>query len=210
MSPNHLLLYVDSRFVSPYAMSAFVALHEKGLPFDIETIDLDARANRDPVYAAASLTQRVPTLVHDDFALSESSAITEYLDEVFPGTPLYPGDPCGRARARQVQAWLRSDLMPIRQARPTEVVFCGRRGEPLSDAARAAADKLYAAADALLPAGAQHLFGQWTIADVDLALMLNRLVIHGDPVPPRLVDYARHQWQRPSVRLWVDQQRPGS
>jgi glutathione S-transferase len=35
-------LYVDSQFASPYAMSVFVCLHEKGLPFDVETVDLSA------------------------------------------------------------------------------------------------------------------------------------------------------------------------
>jgi glutathione S-transferase len=50
----------------------------------------------------------VPLLVDGGFSLSESSAITEYLDEVYPGAPLYPRDPQARARARQVQAWLRS------------------------------------------------------------------------------------------------------
>jgi glutathione S-transferase len=41
------------------------------------------------------------------------------------------------------------------------------------------------------------LFGSWCIADVNLALMLNRMVLHGDPVPKRLADYAAHQFDRP-------------
>ncbi len=42
MPTNNLRLYVDARFASPYAMSAFVALTEKGLPFDMTTVDLEA------------------------------------------------------------------------------------------------------------------------------------------------------------------------
>lgn len=208
MQPSNFLLYVDAQFASPYAMSAFVALHEKRLPFDITTVDLNAKANHEPNFAATSLTRRVPTLVHDGFSLSESSAISEYLDEVFPGSQLYPVEPQSRARARQVQAWLRSDLMPIRQERSTEAVFYGPTKSPLSPEARACAEKLFAAAESLLPANAENLFGEWCIADVDLALMLNRLVLNGDPVPERLVDYANRQWQRPSVQLWVSQRRP--
>jgi glutathione S-transferase len=68
-----------------------------------------------------------------------------FVDEIFPGTRLYPTDPRDRARARQIQAWVRSDLMPIREERPTF----------------------------------------W-----------------------RLVDYATHQWQRPSVERWTRQKRP--
>jgi len=75
MSP--LRLYVDSQFTSPYAMSVFVALHEKGMDFQMITVDLAASENQGKTYALLSQTQRVPTLVEGDFAVSESSAITE-------------------------------------------------------------------------------------------------------------------------------------
>jgi glutathione S-transferase len=189
-------------------MSVFVALHEKDLSFELSTVDLAANANHEAGFAALSLTQRVPTLLHNNFSLSESSAISEYVNEVFPGTSLYPAEPRARARARQVQAWLRSDLMPIRQERSTEVVFYAPTTSPLSPAARESAEKLFSAAESLLPADSENLFGQWSIADVDLALMLNRLVLGGDHVPERLVAYAKQQWQRPSVQLWVNQRRP--
>jgi glutathione S-transferase len=74
-----MLLCVDSLFASPYAMSAFVSLREKELPFDVETVDLSANKNHEPAFATTSITRRVPTLVHDGFALSESSAISEYI-----------------------------------------------------------------------------------------------------------------------------------
>lgn len=189
-------------------MSAFVTLREKGLAFDLKTLNLAAQENNKASFAAASLTRRVPTLVHNDFSLSESSAISEYLDELFPEPPVYPREPRARARARQIQAWLRSDLMPIRKERSTEVVFYKPTDAPLSAEASASAEKLFAAASALLPTNAPNLFGEWCIADTDLALMLNRLVLNGDPVPERLAVYARHQWQRPSVQLWVNHERP--
>lgn len=208
MNNRPLRLYVDAQFTSPYAMSAFVALREKGLEFEVLTLDLDARENNAQGFASLSLTQRVPTLVEGDFALSESSAITEYLEDVFPQTPLYPAEPRQRARARQVQAWLRSDLLPIRQERSTLVVFYGVKSAPLSPAAKVAAGKLISAAQALLADKREYLFGQWSIADVDLAVMLNRLILNGDSVPAELVAYAQRQWQRPSVQEWVNQQRP--
>src|SRR5476651_2226026 len=110
-----MLLYVDSNFASPYALVAFVSLLEKGLTFDVKPLELFAKAQQEPGFASTSITSRVPMLVHDEFALSESSAICEYLDETFAGTRLYPTELRDRARARQVQAWLRSDLMPIRE-----------------------------------------------------------------------------------------------
>ncbi len=208
MKNTNLCLYVDAQFASPYAMAAFVALHEKGLDFEITQLNLSTNENHSPDFASLSLTRRVPTLVHGDFALSESSAICEYIDEVFQGTTLYPQEAQSKGRARQVQAWLRSDLMPIRQERSTEVVFYGAKKPPLSVAAVQATQKLFAVAESLLPVHSEHLFDHWSIADVDLALMLNRLVLHGDPVPARLAAYALGQWQRPSVQLWAKQGRP--
>jgi len=140
--------------------------------------------------------------------LSESSAITEYLEQAYPEVPVYPADPKQRARARQVQAWLRSDLLPIRQERSTMVVFYGQKMPALSPVAQVAATKLISAAQALLAGNPPYLFGEWSIADVDLAVMLNRLILNGDSVPAELVAYAQRQWQRPSVQAWVQQQRP--
>ncbi|MCT4501140.1 glutathione transferase [Pseudomonas sivasensis] len=208
MSQSPLRLYVDSLFTSPYAMSVFVTLREKGLAFELVTLDLDAAQNQTADFARLSVTQRVPTLVEGDFALSESSAITEYLEEAYPETAVYPADPKQRARARQVQAWLRSDLLPIRQERSTLVVFYGQQMPPLLPVAEAAAKRLITGAQALLAGNPTNLFGEWSIADVDLAIMLNRLILNGDRVPAELVAYAQRQWQRPSVQEWVNQQRP--
>jgi glutathione S-transferase len=203
-----MLLYIDANFASPYALVAFVSLLEKGLTFDIETVDLAAQAHHRPDFSKTSITRRVPTLIHDGFALSESSAICEYIDETFPGARLYPSDPRDRARARQVQAWMRSDLMPIRDERPTFVVFCGAKRPALSAAARASADLLFSGALTLLEGRADNLFGEWSIADVDLAMMLQRLIVLGDPVPQRLVEYATLQWRRPTVQQWLRRVRP--
>ena len=205
---SSLTLYVDSQYASPYAMSVFVALTEKKLQFEIKPVNLADREHSQGEYSQASLTSRVPTLIHDGFALSESSAIDEYIDEVFPGTRLYPSDARQRARARQVQAWMRSDLMPVRMERGTRVIFYHVKRPPLSAEGQEAARKLFFFVDQLLPAGEQNLFGDWSIADVDLSLMLQRLICNGDQVPTRLADYANYQWQRPSVQAWVALQRP--
>ena len=210
MAEEKLALYVDARFASPYAMTAFVTLTEKGIAFEIRKVDLEAKEHYQPGYASLSLTCRVPTLVHGDFRLSESSAISEYLEEVFPApkyAAVYPGDVHARARARQIQAWLRSDFMPIREERSTEVVFFRSTDKPLSESARISAARLCLAADSLLAENATNLFTDWCIADTDLALMLNRLVLNGDEVPEKLAAYTRDQWQRQSVQLWVKQER---
>jgi glutathione S-transferase len=199
-----LTLYVDSQFTSPYALSVFVTLKEKGLPFELKTVDLGGGANLQPPFRDMALTARVPVLVHDGFVLAESSAISEYLDEVFPAPEYHavlPRNSQRRAQARQIQAWLRSDLMPIRQERSTITVFYEPATQPLSPEARAAADKLIRAAGKLVDG--PSLFTRWCVADTDLAIMLLRLIRSGDEVPQKLKDYAEAQWQRAPVQEWL-------
>ena len=206
MSQPVITLWSDSDFFSPYVMSVYVALKEKGLPFTLKTVNLNLGEQLKPGWKGYTATRRVPLLDVDGFELSESSAITEYLDERFAPPEwerLYPHDIQKRARARQVQAWLRSDLMPIREERPTDVVFAGAKKAPLTAEGKASAEKLFAMAEHLLVLGQPNLFGEWCIADTDLALMINRLVLHGDEVPERLVDYATFQWQRASVQRFI-------
>lgn len=205
MNQQTITLYSDADFFSPYVMSAFVALTEKALPFTLSTINLSKGEHMQPAYALLSTTRRVPTLVIDDFQLSESSAIAEYLEERFPSPDyarVYPQDRQERARAREIQAWLRSDFMPIRAERPTEVVFAGLKLPPLSENGLQAASKLISGLEPLLSDGRKYLFNEWCIADTDLALMLNRLVLNGDPLPDYLQQYASYQWRRPSVQQW--------
>jgi glutathione S-transferase len=209
--PERALLYADKELCSPYAMSAFVALVEKKLPFDLRTLDLSAGAHREDAYRDSALTARVPCLVHDGLWLTESSAIAEYLEECYPPrahVALYPKTARDRATARQVQAWLRSDLMPIREERSTHTIFFEPITNPLSERASESARRLFHVAGKLLEHGAANLFGDWSIADTDLAIMLQRLVANGDAVPERLARYARDQWRRASVQQWVAHPRP--
>lgn len=208
MTNDDLILFVDSQFISPYAMVVFVALHEKGLPFKIEKVDLVARDNYQASYVNLSVTSRVPTLVHGQYSLSESSAITEYLDEAFPGVPLYPQALQDKARARQIQAWLRSDLAALRDERPTETVFYGAQQPALSEAGEQAAHKFLSAVEPMLTNSSGSLFDNWSVVDVDLTVMIHRLLRAGDSVPDRVAAYAKHQWRRPTVLRWLEQSSP--
>jgi glutathione S-transferase len=167
---------------------------------------LHDKEQRTAAFRARSLTGRVPVLEHGDFAISESNAIVEYLEDVFPSPALLPARPQPRARARQLLAWIRSDLMPIRDERATHTMFYARATAPLSAAARLAVERLCYVADRLVTPG-RPLFDAFSIADADLALMLHRLILNGDEVPAKLADYARAIWERPSIREFVERPR---
>ena len=206
-----LTLSGDAFWISPYFFSSFVALREKSLPFDVRTIALHERAQREPAFQERTVTGRIPALDHDDFALAESSAIAEYLEDAFPAPKhprIFPEAARDRARARQIMAWLRSDdTFALREERSTHTMFYDRAKSPLSDAGQRAATKLITVTERLLAPNATQLFAAWSIADADLALMLQRLILNGDPVTGGARAFADAQWSRPSVREFVDQKR---
>lgn len=201
-------LYVDRFWISPYAFTAYVALEEKGVSFDVKEVSLGDGEHQEPEYLRRSVTGRVPMLVHGDFALAESSAIAEYIDEAFDGPRLFPAQPEERARARQIMAWIRSDLMSLREERSTTTMFYERAKKPLSMKAQASAEKLIEVASRLVEFGSTSIFNGWSIADADLGFLLHRLILNGDHVPDTLHEYARSQWERPSVTSFVQHPRP--
>jgi len=104
--------------------------------------------------------------------------------------------------------FLRSDLLALREERSTETMFYAHATAPLGPAASAAVEKLLYVTTALVGDGRGPLFGEWCIADSDLAFMLQRLVSNGDAIPEPALRYARTQWERPSVRSYVEHDRP--
>lgn len=199
-----LTLYTDGFFISPYAFSVFVALEEKKIPYALERVPLERSAQREPGYRERSVTGRVPVIDHDGFWLAESAAIVEYLEETFPEPRVLPDGAHDRARARMVMHWIRSDLLAIREERPTHTMFYARAEKPLSPAGVAAAARLVETAERLVPEGRTSMFGAWSIADADLAFMLQRLALNDHPLPARIRAFLDAQWSRPSVRKWVE------
>lgn len=203
---TELTLYGNTPVTSPYVLSAFVALEEKGLSFRVELLDLERGDQFGPGFVEHSITNRVPTLRHGDFWLSESLAIVEYLEERFPPPEypaLWPTDTRERARARMVSGLIRSDFLPIREERSTETFLQGKPVAPLSEAAERSKERLLRIARELVGDGRPTLVGSFTVADADLALMLLRLVANDDPVPAVLCRYARRIARRPSLAKWL-------
>jgi len=208
--PMPITLYVEPSFVSPYVCSCVVTLTEKKLPFEVRVLHADKGETRTADYMARTVTGRVPALEHDGFALGESTAIIEYLEDRFPETPVLPKSIAQRARCRQLLSWMRSDDTEIiREERTASSIFYAPIKTPLSDKARAAAAKLLAVSDRLIQKHQPNLFDAWCIADADLAFLLHRLIANGDDVPEHIVTWAKAQWQRPSVAAFVNVKRPG-
>lgn len=84
--------------ICPYVQRSTIALEEKGVPYDIEFVDL---ADKPAWFLEMSPRGKVPVLQVDDTVLFESTVILEYLDET-RAPRLHPEDPLARAKDR---AW---------------------------------------------------------------------------------------------------------
>jgi glutathione S-transferase len=88
---------------SPYAWRVWLALEQKALAYDLKAISFSEGDHKKPEFLKLNPRHRVPVIVDGGFALYESAAIVEYLDEQYSsGGKLFPGDPKQRAIIRRV------------------------------------------------------------------------------------------------------------
>jgi glutathione S-transferase len=88
---------------SPYAWRVWLALEHKQVPYELKIMSFSAGDLRKPEYATINPRHKVPAIVDDGFALYESAAIVEYLDERHAqGPALFPGDVRERALVRRM------------------------------------------------------------------------------------------------------------
>jgi len=204
-----ITLYVDGYFVSPLDACCTVALDEKRLEYTTARALLRDGQGVPAALGSRSLIPRVPALQHGDFYLTESLAIVEYLEDTFPAPAyprLWPAEPRARARARQLMTWIRVELHALREERPWwTCVYPAPEPAPLSVRASREAAALVEVAERML---ANDQLGGWSIACVDLALTLFRLVRNGHALPATLSELVERELARPSVRAYLEHVRP--
>src|SRR5512142_1474674 len=95
--------------ICPYVERSRIVLLEKGLPHELEFIDL---ANKPAWFLEISPMGRVPVLLVDDRPVFESMVINELVNELQPEPPLFPQDPIGRAEGRGWIVFANDVIMP--------------------------------------------------------------------------------------------------
>jgi glutathione S-transferase len=200
-----ITLFVDGYFANPFDATCFITLTEKALPFAIARALLRDGQGLPPGLASRSAISRVPALQHGDFVLTESIAIAEYLEDVFPEPRVFPTDPRARARARQIMAWVRFELSELRQERPWWTTLYPATLPLLSPGAARQAAELVEITGRLISAGD---LGAWNIAHADLALTLSRVRDEDVPIPDRVRAFLDATRARPAVKAYIDHPRP--
>lgn len=119
-------------FRSSAAYRTRIALNLKGIAYEQAAIDLRTGAQRSEAFLAKNPQGLVPALEVDGAVITQSTAILEWLDEVYPEPALMPKDALGRAQVRGMVGLIASDIHPLNNLR----VLNALRGEFGADQAQ--------------------------------------------------------------------------
>lgn len=103
-------------FRSSAAYRVRIALNLKGVTHQLVPVHLlkDGGQHRNPTYRSINPQMRVPALeLSSGDVLTQSLAIIEYLDEVYPEPPLLPADAVARAKVRALAQLIACDIHPL-------------------------------------------------------------------------------------------------
>ncbi|MEP7247304.1 MAG: glutathione S-transferase family protein [Gammaproteobacteria bacterium] len=109
--------------VSACAAKVRLALAEKRLPWTSHYVDIFAGEQFAPAFIALNPAAVVPVLIHNRAVVTESTAICEYLEDIFAEHPIYPSSPSARANARQWTKAVDEELHPACAAITYAVAF---------------------------------------------------------------------------------------
>lgn len=204
-------------WLSPYCRKVRVVLKEKKLDFELK---VESVWERRPEFLALNPAGQVPVLVEEDgTTVSDSVAISEYLEEVYPEPPLVGRDAKERAEVRRLVAWfdLKFGHEVMRNLVGEKMMkrFLGR-GEPNSAAIRAGHQNIHYHLEYIgyLADRRKWLAGDaFSLADIAASTQLSVVDYIGD-VPwerhPRAREWYARLKSRPSFRPLLADHIPGA
>ncbi|MFA6117383.1 MAG: maleylacetoacetate isomerase [Sphingomonas sp.] len=94
-----------------------IALNLKRVPYESQDVALLEGVHRAPENLARNPQGFVPTLEVDGEPITQSLAIIDYLDALYPDPPMVPRDPLARARVLAQALVIAADIHPINNLR---------------------------------------------------------------------------------------------
>jgi len=111
------MIRLHSYYRSSASYRVRLALAHKNLPFELVPVPIQTGVQYADGYLDKNPIGQVPVLeIEGDgepIYLSQSLAILEYLEEIYPEQPLLPKTPLGRARARELAELVNSGIQPL-------------------------------------------------------------------------------------------------
>ena len=112
--------------VSNFGSKVRVALSHKGLDW-VDQLPPDGYGSLK--YKKIIPAGTVPAIMHNGFSLSDSEAIAEYLEEIYPEPPMLPSDSMSRANAREISRFHDTRIEPIIRSYFSQVAPSGRNSK---------------------------------------------------------------------------------
>ena len=94
-----------------------IALHLKEIPFDYVSIDIRKGAQHEESFRKINPLSLIPALEDKGKVITQSTAIIEYLEELYPAPSIFPEDPIARARSRAFAASIASEIHALNNMR---------------------------------------------------------------------------------------------
>ena len=198
--------------LSPFVRKADVVLREKGIEFELETVNIMPMPDW---FKEISPARRIPVLRDKSVGhegthgtIPDSSAICAYLERKHPEPALYPSDPYLHGRAVWLEEFCDSELMSLIGPGIFRAIqfprFQGK--EPDIETAKSTYnEKLPRLLDYLegeLQDGEFLVGDAFSIADISLACSLAQLQFVAGPLDtgrwPRVADHVERMQKRPS------------
>lgn len=112
-------LQLYSYFRSSSAFRVRIALNLKNLDYEYLPVHLlqNGGEQNSPEFKKLNPKGEVPLLIHEGKRLSQSVAIIEYLDEVYPEPPLFPTEAYLKSQVRAACEIINSGIQPLQNLR---------------------------------------------------------------------------------------------
>lgn len=151
---------------TPNGQKASIALEEMGLEYNLTSIDLSARTQKEDWYLKINPNGRIPAIIdrdNDDFAVFESGAILLYLAE--KAGKFIPSDTKGRSEVIQWLMFQMGGVGPMQGQANVFVRYADQKIPYAIERYTKEVRRLYEVLDSKL-AKTEYLAGDYSIADI--------------------------------------------
>jgi glutathione S-transferase len=203
-------LVIGNKNYSSWSMRPWVLMKQLGLHFEEVKVRFDFGPGSH-FHRAVSLHSpagKVPVLLDDSFAVWDSLAIIEYLNEKFPARNIWPEDIQARARARCLAAEIHAGFGALRSHCPMNIEAklpaVGAKLWTEQAGVRADVERIEVMwLEALAASGGPFLYGAFGAVDAMYAPVCMRLRGFALPMSPHVKSYVERVAAAPGVAAWI-------
>jgi glutathione S-transferase len=177
------------------------AAEELGIPYELVEMHYAGEAVKSAEYRALNPNAKVPTLVDGDLILFESLAIDLYLAKKYPASGLWANDSYEEAQILQWTLWAATEAEPLARQwfRHASALPEAQRNAAFAESALQDLRPRFAALEQSLQDSDYLVGDRFTVADLNVAAVLQRFVQLGGSHYPRALAWFERCFARPAA-----------